>query len=40
LDAVTDPAAGKIRGTLRDLAFAIGAATRQLPGRGSSRQWP
>jgi len=27
---VTDPAAGKIRGTLRDLAFAIGAATRQL----------
>ena len=27
---MTDPAAGKIRGTLRDLAFAIGAATRQL----------
>jgi len=27
---VTDPATGKIRGTLRDLAFAIGSATRQL----------
>ncbi len=30
LDTVTDPATSKIRGTLRDLASPIGAATRQL----------